>query len=234
MTHSHSKISKASAGINQKIADLLTLVSGATSLSLVQAKSLSKLYELVVLEDILRSYKHSGSGRTIHAVNAVPGLLNFAGAPAKARKGVHSYFQLAKGGIVEHEAWVSVEVTTLGWEISGNPLPLPLPAKHEIDVGIFSALGSGSHYPSHLELHAAYSCKDRRVSKENVREVLGLRRETAYLDRPRWSKVEWLYGLVPATPASPVILASSNPSVRGYSLPLEQFGVYMKFIPFPA
>jgi len=150
-----------------------------------------------------------------------------------ARKGVHSYFELSASGVVEHEAWISVEVTTLGWEISGKPLPLPQAAKHEIDVGIFSVLSSTAHYPSYLQLRAGYSCKHRAVSKENVRETLGLRRETAYLDSPNWSDVEWIYQLVPARPASPIILASSSANVLSYAPPLAEFGVYMQHIPFP-
>lgn len=232
MSPSTSKIAKAPANINQKIVDLLTIVSGAPALTMAQNKSLAKLYELVVLEDALRSYVSSTFGRTVRAVSAAPGVLHFAGAPAMARKGVHSYFELVRDGVVEYEAWISVEVTTLSWEIHGKP-SLPRAAKHEIDVGIFSVLDSAAHYPSYRELCVGYSCKHCQVSKENVREALGLRRETAYLRDPTWSKAEWICDFVRADPASPIILASSSPRVLSYSSPLEEYGLFMEHIPFP-
>lgn len=228
-----SKTTTASAAENKKIADLLAIAASAPKLTFAQKKSLSRLYELAVLEDLLRSYVASHHYRAVKVMNAPGGVLNLAGAPSRADKATYSYFRLERRGKLEHEAWVSVEVTTLSWHRSGRPEPLPPSGKHEVDVGLFRELSSDPHHPSYEELHAAFSCKHTAPTKENVREALGLRRETAYLSPISDSHVPWIVPRVPARPPSPLYLVSSNSGVLKYAEPLEALGVYMQHVPFP-
>lgn len=229
----NSKTTTASSADNKKIADLLAIAASAPKLTFAQKKSLSRLYELVVLEHLLRSYVASGHHRAVKVMNAPGGVLNLAGAPSRADKVTYSYFQLERRGRLEHEAWVSVEVTTLSWDQSGQPTPLPYSGKHEVDIGLFRKLSSDPHYPSYEALHAAFSCKHRAPTKENVREALGLRRETALLKYASASHVPWIVPRVPARPPSPLYLVSSNSGVLKYAEPLEALGVYMQHVPFP-
>lgn len=233
MPSNHDKTKVAPPTTNQKIADLLALAAGAPTLTFLQDKSLSRLYELVVLERLLLSYVNVSSNRTVGVENAPGGVLYLAGSPCMADKNVFSYFSLKRNGKVEHEAWVSVEVTTLSWDRAGSPTPLPNSGKHEIDVGVFSELSDVPHYPDYRELHAGFSCKHRAPNKESVREVLGLRRETALLKPLSRSSVRWIRKFVPAAPPSPIFLVCSSPGVLAYATPLEAIGVYMAHVPFP-
>lgn len=233
MPSNHDKTKVAPPATNQKIADLLALAAGAPPLTFLQDKSLSRLYELVVLEWLLRSYVNAGGNRKVKVKNAPGGVLYLAGSPCKADKSVFSYFSLKRNGNVEHEAWVSVEVTTLSWTRAGMQLPLPSSGKHEIDVGLFRVLSKSPHYPDYRTLHAGFSCKHRAPSKESVREVLGLRRETALLSSISRSAVPWIEPFVPAEPPSPIFLACSSPGILAYATPLEAIGVYMAHVPFP-
>lgn len=233
MPSSSEKIKTASSAQNQKIADLLTLAAGAPSLTFAQDKSVARLYELVVLAEIIKAYISHTKG-TATVVSATPGVLRFAGRPCKADKGVYSYIRLEKDGVIEHEAWVSVEVTTLSWDRAGSPTPEPASSRHEIDVALFSPLPSFPCHPNYHDLHAGFSCKHRPANKESVREALGLRRETALLIKwPGRPRIGWHSGLIPTAPASPLYLASSCPGVVTYQDPLKTLGLYMRHIPFP-
>jgi len=229
----HSKTTVASSSDNQKIADLLALAAAAPALTFAQDKSLSRLYELVVLENILRMYISSDIDRKVDVMNAPGGVLKLAASPCKADKGAYTYFQLKRRGKVEHEAWVSVEVTTLSWDRAGRPAPLPSSGKHEVDVGVFRELPAYPDYPDFHSLHAGFSCKHKVPHKENVREALGLRRETALLSRVFRSSAPWMRTKIPAEPPSPLYLVSSSPTVLNYAKPLGTIGVYTWFVPFP-
>lgn len=228
-----SKTKAASPAANQKIADLLALAAAAPALTFAKDKSLSRLYELVVLENLLRRYVGSDVNRTVDVMNAPRGVLNLAGAPSRADKGTYSYFLLKRYGKTEHEAWVSVEVTTLSWDCAGCPVPLSKSSKHEIDVGLFEPLPAFPHNPGHHALHAGFSCKHKVPNKENVREALGLRRETALLSPGFASSVPWMRMGVPADPPSPLYLVASSSEVLNYSSPLGAVGVYTWYVPFP-
>jgi hypothetical protein len=229
----HTKTIVASSPDNQKIADLLALAAAAPVLTFAQNKSLARLYELVVLEHVLRMYVKGDTSRKVDVMNAPGGVLSLAASPCKADKGAYSYFQLIRNGKVEHEVWVSVEVTTLSWDRAGRPLPVPSSGKHEIDVGVFTELPAWPGYPDIHALHAGLSCKHKVPDKENVREALGLRRETALLDFASSSSAPWLQWMVPAEPPSPLYLVSSSPAVLNYAKPLGTVGVYMRYVPFP-
>jgi hypothetical protein len=108
----------------------------------------------------------------------------------------------------------SVEFESLSWAHNGGaPGKAPRQARHELDVCVLEP-GVGER-PSHSQIFAGISCKDvRRSSKENVREALRLRRETAFLQRPLQSLAPWLVTEVPTRPSSPILLISSDVGVR--------------------
>lgn len=232
-TATSSKIKIASQSLNDKVTKLLELAAGAPKQTLSNAKSASKLFELVVLADLLDHYSaHYGPG-CIRIKNVVKNTLNLAGGPAKADRHTFSYFELldAPRGTVQQEVWISVQVTTVSWSLSGaKSVPVLPSGKHEIDVAIFCPKISG--YPAHTELLAGFSCKHFKPQKESVREALGLRRETAYLRDDQPSAVPWLLPTVPADPPSPIYLVSSAAGVSMYRHHVDRVGVYVHCVPF--
>ncbi|WP_369646392.1 hypothetical protein [Variovorax sp. V118] len=232
-----SKTKAASSVLNKEIAALLSLASSASLLTFKARKSQARLFELVVLADLLNMYTANSNGGRITVKNATSGELKLAGAPCSANKSAYSYFVLEDArGTPHHEVWVSLQFTTLSWELNGMPQPPRSADRHEIDVGVFAPLPAtaASIYPSYENLQAGVSCKHFSPSKEAVREALGLRRETALLSRlDNPSAVPWLMAeRVPACPPSPLYLASSSPSVHAFTEPVDQLGLYMASTPF--
>jgi hypothetical protein len=108
----------------------------------------------------------------------------------------------------------------------------PREARHELDVCVLEP--GADERPVHSQVIARISCKDVRTSKkENVREALGLRRETAFLRDPQPSLAPWLVPVVPAEPSAPILLVSSDVGVRKYSSPVDAVGVYVRFVRRP-
>ncbi|MBI2768363.1 MAG: hypothetical protein HYX47_01965 [Burkholderiales bacterium] len=229
-----NKNAAASTYKNQTVATLLALAHGApATMSFEENKSTARLFEIVVLADLLTTYTSAPTNGTAQVHNATGGELKFAGSPCSADKDKYSWFGLRDApGAVENEAWVSVQFTTLSYALEATGAAPAGADKHEIDIGIFSPLAKGTDYPSYQKLMAGVSCKHFAPSKECVREALGLRRESAVLQGLAPSLVPWLVEWVPAAPASPMYLASSSPSVHNYSSPVEALGLYTASVPF--
>ncbi|WP_334007927.1 hypothetical protein [Burkholderia orbicola] len=222
-----SKTQKAPPEMNEMVEALLSMASNAPSYTFEDQASEAKLYEIVVLAEVLDAYPGS-----VSAVS--PGMVakfKLAGAPAKANKGKFTFFELSRGSAPEGEVWLSVEVSTLSCYRAGGPDDA-LSSRHEIDVGVFVPLPTDS-YPSFAQLVAGFSCKHMNASKAHVRELLGLRRETAVLGGPIPSRAPWLVaGGLPANPASPLILISSDAGVLEYACPIDELGAYVDYVCF--
>ncbi|WP_122436953.1 hypothetical protein [Pseudomonas viridiflava] len=204
----------------------------------LQAMTRDKLYEMLVLARLLRAFRRAHpKGSIIHrppSKGGKPSEVVVASKPALADRKRFSHFDLldAAGQFVG-EAWTSVEFESLSWAHNGGtPGKAPRQARHELDVCVLEP-GAGER-PSHLQVFAGISCKDvRSSSKENVREALGLRRETAFLQPPMVSLAPWLVAKVPAEPSAPILLISSDVGVRKYSSPVDALGVYVRFVRRP-
>ncbi|WP_175846014.1 hypothetical protein [Burkholderia arboris] len=204
---------------------LLSMASNAPSYTFEDQATEAKLYEIVVLAEVLDAYPGSVSTNS-------PGIaakFKLAGAPAKANKGKFTFFELSRGSTAEGEVWLSVEVSTLSHHRAGGTDD-SLSSRHEIDVGVFVPLPTDS-YPSFTQLIAGFSCKHMSASKAHVRELLGLRRETAFLSDSVPSRAPWLVaGGLPANPASPLILISSDAGVLEYARPIDELGAYIDYV----
>jgi hypothetical protein len=223
-----SKTKKAPPDMVEMVEALLQMASSSPTYTLLEEPTEAKLYEIVVLSEVLGAYPG-----LVRAVS--PGAhFKLAGSPSKATKATFTYFELVNGyGRVEHEVWLSVEVKTLSWERAGGT-GAALASQHEIDVGVFSAPLSGSSYPTHRQLDAGFSCKHLTTGKVHVRELLGMRRETALLADDQPCRAAWLgKPVVPADPPVPMYLVSSDPGVLEYEEPIDQLGAYLAYVPFP-
>lgn len=204
----------------------------------LQAMTRDKLFEMLVLARLLRAFQRAyPEGSIKHVPPSKAGKaseLVVASKPALADRKRFSHFDLFDdAGKPMGEVWTSVEFESLSWDRNGGaPGKAPREARHELDVCILEP-GAGER-PSHSQVVAGISCKDvRKSTKENVREALGLRRETAFLRDPAPSRAPWLVPLVPADPRSPIFLVSSDVGVRRYSSPVDAVGVYVRFVRRP-
>jgi hypothetical protein len=204
----------------------------------LQAMSRDKLFEMLVLARLLRAFRRAyPKGSIVHQPPSKGGKaaeLVVASKPALADRKRFSHFDLFDdAGNPMGEVWTSVEFESLSWDRSGGAAgKAPRQARHELDVSLLEP-GSGER-PAHSQVYAGISCKDVRTStKENVREALGLRRETAFLRDPQPSLAPWLVPWVPAEPGAPILLVSSDVGVRKYASPVDAMGVYIRFVRRP-
>jgi hypothetical protein len=225
-----SKVKKAPPEMAEMIETLLKMASSAPTYTLVGQATEAKLYEIVVLAEILGAYP--GTVRVVSPGGAH--IFRLAGAPSKATKATYTHFELIDAsGRIEHEVWLSVEMKTLSWAYSGAT-SAGLATQHEIDVGVFSAPLPPTSYPTFDQLHAGLSCKHMGAAKVHVRELLGMRRETALLDDQQPAQAPWLgIAHVPAKPPSTMHLVSSSPAVIEYEDPITALGAYCAYVPFP-
>lgn len=204
----------------------------------LKAMTRDKLYEMFVLMRLLHRFKRGNpKGKIVHIPPSAGGKANhvvMAGKPALANRSMFSHFDLYDD-LNQHvgEAWSSVEFESLSWhKDGGHPGKAPRVARHELDVCILRP--NAGLQPTHDDVFAGVSCKDvRKATKENVREALGLRRETAYLKHLSVSRAPWLITHVPADPASPILLVSSHTGVTRYRSPVDAMGVYVRYMRRP-
>jgi hypothetical protein len=190
-----------------------------------------KMYELYVLIFVLKKLKKAGY--TISVANAPGGKVRLPGAPAKPDKTVYTYFTAALQGYHAYEIWVSLEVTCLSDELAGAG-GMVKSAYHEVDVGVFKGVLTNKHRPSFRQLALACTCKFTPISKAQVREALGLRRETGLLLSGSFaSEAPWYVSSVPADPAVPVVLFSKDPAASSLRNPIDEFGLYVEYLLMP-
>jgi hypothetical protein len=209
-----------------------------TGSNITSSLAKGKAFELYALLAVLRKMRRSG-----FTVTAVPpgstaaNQLKFAGGPANADKTQFTFFDLYSLSTRERrEAWVSVEVQTLSASIAaqgGAGRQNGLASYHELDVAVFKPLPAVPHKPALDKLIFAASCKDTGFKKEYVREVLGLRRETAILTSASPSLAPWFIPHRPADPAVPVALFSNDSQCAKYAQPVDSIGVYVRQLVFP-
>lgn len=185
-------------------------------------------FELFSLGKLLQQMHNSGFSISLGGPSQT--VLTFAGGPSSADKGKHSYFVAKKDGVVL-EAWISVTVTTISSETSGTPIPRTKKAcshYHELDVAIFEPLTAGKAYrPSYKALVLGASCKSFEIQKEQVREALGLRLETAIQSPDRPSRCSWYVDRLPVNPASAMILFGKGERCEDLKHPVDRVGLYV-------
>jgi hypothetical protein len=235
-TTKKAKISKtASVSLVEAVTSVLDKAMTAAAPSQLTAMSEDKLFEVLTMARLLRAFKRLNSGSKVVHVPRQGGKASeiiVALNPASANRKKFSHFDLVDASATTvGEAWVSLEVQALSWHMSGGASKLPPAALHELDVAI--VFPSSGLYPVHTQVQVAITCKNvRSATKEQVREALGLRRETALLREPAWSSAPWLVASVPADPPSPLLLVSSDPGVKKYRTPVDHLGVYVRYLHF--
>lgn len=216
----------------EKIFDMA--ISNITKPDILGSYTAGKAFELYALVKVLEKFKSLGYQiKKNNPAGLKANELKFAGGPSKADKSKYSYCSIYQGDELKFEAWISVEVETLSAKNAlGASSTFPA-SYHELDLAVFKPLKTISYRPSTDELTFAASCKYTTFKKENLREALGLRRETAYLTKPKPSLADWFIKEVPAKPAVPLVLFSRDFACNKYQKPVDTFGVYVQQLKFP-
>jgi hypothetical protein len=230
-TKTKSKPKPVSLSLVEAVEELLDKITSAAAPLTLTAMSEDKLFEVYALTNLLRVYKRLTKGKVVHVPPKGGKMTDVVVAlnPASANAKKFSHFDLLdQNDNAVAEAWVSLETTTLSWHLSKKKGKLPEAARHELDVAVVDP-GTGL-YPSFEQVQVAVTCKNvAKATKEQVREALGLRRETSLLCASSPSRAPWLVNAVPAAPASPLLLISSNPGVKKYREPVNQLGVFVYY-----
>lgn len=238
-----SKNAKASDTLNAHIEVLLQLAARAPNETFAKAHTEAKLYEVKVACEVLKQFRSSAPHRTVNVISP-PGAkhkLVIPGNGCSHDPSKFTYFELMDNGAVVHELWLSLRFTTLSWERANAPLPMPLSSYHELDVSVirprqqWQPAAQNFEIPSYVDLCAGFSCKHTPAVKAQVREALGLRRETAFLCYQSKNLAPWLgFGShTPARPASLMVLASSSMNIKSYKSPIDLLGVTIWHVAFP-
>lgn len=233
-----SKTSAAPQSFNDDVALLLQMAAQAPVLTFSQLKSEAKLFELVVLTEILEEFSQIGGG--VFLQQPLSGTPNtFAGAPASADKNQFAWFDL-RGPLGEPhaEAWISVQFQGLSTQLAlnhgGTSAAASKASRHELDIALFTPEDPAipRPYPPHDAVMAAVSVKHvAKLQKESVREALGFRREMGFLRQGSdWSYCPWLQESVPCDPASPLFPASSAPNFSTYTGHIDEVGVFTRYM----
>lgn len=185
--------------------------------------AVGKLYEVQVLWQVLDWMANAGYRiRHMPPNSSQPWRMVLPEKPASANKAVFSYFSATKLGELL-EVWTSLEFLTLSYSLlPTSPVPLQTyAAMHELDIAVFKG-PIKCKYPTHDDLIFGASCKATPFKKDYLRELLGLRRETAMFKNGGASTAPWFVppvtcpGVVNAVPRSVLALFCLDASVLNY------------------
>lgn len=204
----------------------------ASAMSSSNTNAVGKLYETQVLWQVLDWM--AGDGYAIQHIPPDPwnpSNMVLPAKPSSANKQKFSYFSATKGP-QQLEVWTSLQFLTLSY--SRLPTP-PVPAQthaalHELDVAVFRG-PIQVKYPRHDQLIFGASCKATDFKKDYLRELLGLRRETALLRDDDTTSAPWFVppvlspADVAADPPAPVALFCIDLSVLNYGA-VSSVGAY--------
>jgi hypothetical protein len=183
-----------------------------------------KAYELKVLALIISKLRQVGH-YTISCKPKTNTHLTFGGAPCAPNSSGHDCIRVTNG-LKSYELWVSVQFTTLSYDLGKTGAAPICSDLHEIDIGLYKPL-TGSAYPSYVQLVFAASCKAGAWSKLHVREALGLRRELGRLAKPKASSAPWFAPVVPCDPPIPLALFAADMNSIKYQGSLASLGLFV-------
>lgn len=217
--------------VKAKVEALLKKFAAATSqeaYSSVIPKSLTtgKLYEAHVLSLVIEKLAVQEGYRVV--------LKNSLFLPLKSAPGPinrsYAYFELWQGRTLCAEIWTDVEFLSLSYSQRGSA---SMPGKgdyHELDIIVAEPGLSGR--PGHTTIWLGVECKNTGYTKNLLKEILGIRRELSLLqadEKTRFSS--WPRTMVPARPASCLMVYSTDQAVSGYSGPGDVFGIDFVYEP---
>ncbi|PZR26065.1 MAG: hypothetical protein DI538_26805 [Azospira oryzae] len=210
------------ARIKGKIAQSLqshAAMSPAKTNEVLPAKNLQgKLYEAYVLSLIITNL-HLQEGFDIRMINSGAFTFKQKGAPINRS---YPYFEVRRGSQLEGEIFTDTEfsgLSSMGKAPSSGDY-------HELDIAMFVPGQTGR--PMMNTILLAAECKATAFEKSTFRELLGFRREMAFLSGFRSTFfLKWPTDQTPSNPASVHLCYSTDKAINKYRLNALYFGILL-------
>jgi hypothetical protein len=178
-----------------------------------------KLYEAFVLSKIVARLTDQ---ERLKLVLVGGSKIKLKSAPGPINRS-YPHIELRRNGNLVAELWTDVEFLSLSYAQGFGGLPTK-GSYHELDIVIVDA--GSSQRPAHSAIWLGVECKNTSYQKGLLKEILGIRRELSLLAGPKTTKFSsWPRSLVPADPASCLIVYATDPAVLEYSEPGKTFGI---------
>lgn len=183
-----------------------------------------KLYEAAVLAEVCKKL-HEEEGFTIRLSEGTSLRFRQKGGKITDR---FPFLRLIKHGRVVAELHLDIYFTTISYERRNGPHPEP-GDYHELDIALVIP-DIREDYPSFKDILIAIECKNTTLQKHIIREILGYRRELAYLhDNQDTEFANWPAREVPANPPSVQIFYCSDEEVNIYQENCNIFGIKLEW-----
>jgi hypothetical protein len=190
-----------------------------------------------------KAYELSCLLRTMHQLQAIdPAVsfqlqngtrLAFRGKGGPIQRGTWPYIEMRSSSVTLAEIWVDIECHALSAWMTSNSLGYPPYGRaHELDVVVVAPGASGTIPPD--QLYIGIEAKHRMFTKALLKELLGIRRETAFKGVGLRNDYAWWRDdrRLPADPPSGIVLFCSSNNVTRYTDPAEFWGIEMIHHPF--
>lgn len=214
------------------IDDLLQgLPQTARGQSLLTTMQPGKVFELWALCEVIVAL-HNYERYSVEVRNGLTGApLTLRASPGPIDRRFASIY-LTRPGRRSLVAWTDVEFLTLS-SVQARGWPAgDLSDRHELDIVIVPEGVYG--YPTPDQVVLGVECKATAFSKDQLRAILGVRRELSLLSGPQRTEFDnWPARTVPATPASYLALYSRDRNISRYIAGPSHFGVGLGYLPLP-
>lgn len=189
-----------------------------------------KAYELSCLTETMKALRVHMPGVSF-VLRGGPAL-TFRTKGGPIVRGAWAFIELVEQGDVEAELWVDIECTALSaWRERKSMTTPSYGLAHELDIVLVAPGTSGRPTPDML--HIVVEAKHRPFNKALLKELLGVRRETAFKGDDLNLFAWWIAGAtIPATPPCGLVLFCSNASVIRYTDPARYWGIKMVYHPY--
>jgi hypothetical protein len=129
------------------------------------------------------------------------------------------------------EIWTNVEFRSLSAARTSRVVRHPpYGDAHELDVVVLRP-GLPDGYPNPEDIQVGVEAKHRPYTKALLKELLGVRREMAFVSPPRQNPFVWWTATVPASPPSGLIGYCSDVDVARYAGSTAFYGVELEHRP---
>ncbi len=226
------------ARIRRAFAQHVGQPTGSSARVLGAMTLLDRAYELNCLVALLQRFKARVSNRTFHLIGGSSVAFRQKGGPV--RRGRYPYIEVRRGNFIEAEIWTNIEFTALSaaYDPRGRRMATypPRGDAHELDLVVL-ARGTPDGYPIPDWILLGVEAKCRVYDKALLKELLGVRRESAFVADPRrrgnrrahaWA---WWPEPIRADPQSALVAFCNDQTIDNYSQPGVFYGIRMEHLP---
>lgn len=197
-------------------------ISPATVKTILPIKDLlGKIYESHVLAKVIENLVIN-ERCTVKLVNSGSYILKQKGSPINKS---YPFFEIRKKDILIGEVFTDTEFTTISSKRVARRFS-DTSDYHELDIVMFKPGGSGR--PDYEEVLLAIECKATVIGKDTFRQILGFRRELAFLDDSNFTRFSnWPTSKVSAYPPSVHMCYSTDLAIKKYEDNALVYGILM-------